>query len=259
MDIVAAAGNSGGAVGYPARFPAAFAVGASSASAGFCSFSARGTGLDLSAFACGVELTHLAGGVTHGDGTSLATPVVCGVLAALRYYRPDLTPNQAEQLLLDNASASAAGPRLNAAKAFRAAGLGDLIDAPPPVISPVVPSASSAPAPSAPATMVVEMQANDAPPASGDPLAALGMDRPQLRSSSYRNGVLRITVSGVPDFGRAIFTVDKHRYSRSNGKLRLRLRRAPKIVSVVIDVPGLGRTAALRVKVNTASERTGKR
>jgi HSP20 family molecular chaperone IbpA len=75
--------------------------------------------------------------------------------------------------------------------------------------------------------------------------------RPRLRSSSYRKGVLSVTVSGVPDFGRAVFTVDTYRYARANGKLRVHLKRPPKKVSVVVDVPGVGRTAALRVNIKT--------
>jgi hypothetical protein len=96
-------------------------------------------------------------------------------------------------------------------------------------------------------------------PPPADPLATLGVHRPKLRSSGYRRGVLSITVTGVPDFGRAIFIVDKHRYSRPTGRLRVHLKRAPKKVSVVIDVPGVGRTAALRVKLKAAKQRTGKR
>src|SRR3954470_229722 len=118
MDVVAGAGNSGGPVGYPAAFPEVLAVGASDGAGAFCSFSSRGAALDISSLGCGVELTYLTGGVTHADGTSLSTPIVSAVLAAERYYNPDLTPDQAEQLLLSNASGGPAGPRLNAAKAF---------------------------------------------------------------------------------------------------------------------------------------------
>jgi hypothetical protein len=260
MDIVAGAGNSSGAVGYPAAFPEVFAVGASNAGGAFCSFSSRGTALDIVTFGCSVELTYLDGGVTHGDGTSLSAPVASGVLAALRYYRPDLTPDQAEKLLLDTARINAAGPRLNAASAFRAAGIGDLVDALVPAPH-AVPSAAPMSTVSAPARAmrVVDMPPTATPPVNRDSLAALGVRRPTVRSSSYREGVLSVTVGGVPDFGRAIFTVDKHRYNRSNGKLRVRLKRAPKAISVVIDVPGVGRTAALRLKVHMSSKRTGNR
>src|SRR4051812_19876968 len=257
IDIVAGAGNSGGAVGYPAAFPEAFAVGASNTGGAFCSFSSRGAALDIASFGCGVELSYLTGGVTHADGTSLSTPIVSGVLAALRYYRPDLTPAQAEGLLVRDANtAGSAGPRLDAARAFVDAGLQGLVEAPAPaIVAPSVPSASPTPTTSAPATTVVEVSAGPAPPTAADPLAALGVHRPRLRSSSYRKAVLRIAVDGVPDFGCAIFTVDKHRYTRANGKLQIRLKRAPKNVSVLIDVPGVGRSAAVRVKVRALGKR----
>jgi hypothetical protein len=258
MDIVAGAGNSGAAVGYPAAFPEVFAVGASDATGAFCTFSSRGSALDISTFGCGVELTFSTGGITHASGTSLSTPVVSGVLAALRYYRPDLAPDRAEQLLLDNASRGAAGLRLNAAKAFRAAGLGSVVDTPAPRVAPRS-APSAAPASWAPSTTVGEVPAGAAPSAPADPLATLGVHPPKLRSSSYSKGVLSVTVSGVPDFGRAIFTVAKHRYTRASGRLRIHLKRTPKKVSVVIDVPGVGRTPALRVKLKAAKQRTGKR
>jgi hypothetical protein len=255
MDIVAGAGNTGGAVGYPAAFPEALAVGASDAAGAFCSFSSRGRTLDVSAFGCGVELSYLGSGVTHANGTSLSTPIVSGVLAALRYYRPELTPADAEDLLLSNANtAGTAGPRLDAAKAFVDAGLTSIVNAPaPPSLPRSVPSATAPLA--VPSTTVVELPASLPPPAAVDPLAALGVHRPRLRSSVYRNGVLSVTVGGVPDFGRAIFAVDKRRYSRANGKLRVQLKRAPKNLSVVIDVPGVGRTAALGVKIKAAGKR----
>jgi hypothetical protein len=88
-------------------------------------------------------------------------------------------------------------------------------------------------------------------------LAALGVRTPKLRSSSYRRGMLTVTVAGVPDFGRAIFTVDKRRYTRASGKLRIRLKRTPKRISVLIDVPEVGRTASLRVKVKAAGTSDG--
>ena len=92
-------------------------------------------------------------------------------------------------------------------------------------------------------------------PGASDPLAELGVRAPRLRSQSYRRGVLRIAVSGVPDFGRAIFTVDGGRYARASGRLSLRLRRAPRRVSVLIDVPEVGRTKALTITVKAAAER----
>jgi subtilisin len=70
FSIVAAAGNSSGPVGYPARFSDVFAVGASDTTGGFCSFSSRGDFLDISTFGCGLQLSWPGGGTATGSGTS---------------------------------------------------------------------------------------------------------------------------------------------------------------------------------------------
>src|SRR3954451_8572351 len=245
INVVAAAGNNGGEVGYPAKFPAVFAVGASDTSGAFYSFSSRGPELELSTLGCGVHLSMPADVLGIGNGTSFSTPVVSGVLAALRSYRPDLTAAAAENLLTSTARTLGAGKVLDAAAAFRAAGLGAIVNTPAPP-----PPATTAPAGPTnvfdePALVVREVTA----PVPGDPLAALGVRNPKVRSASYRGGILRIWVSGVPDFASAVFTVDKRHYTRASGSLRLKLKRAPKRVSVLTDVPDVGRTAAVKVKV----------
>jgi hypothetical protein len=263
INVVAAAGNNGGPVAYPARFPAVFAVGASDRAGAFCSFSNRGMELDLSTLGCPVDLSYAAGGRAAGSGTSFAAPVVSGVLAALRAYRPDLTVGAAEALLVGNARSGAAGPRLDAAAAFRAAGLGMLADAADPAPRPIAtpasvavpgpaPFADPAPTASAPGTRIV---ASTETPTAADALTELDVRRPTLRSRSYRRGLLTVTVSGVPDFAAAVFTVDGRRYVRASGTLRIRLERVPRRISVVIDVPGVGRTGALRVRVNASAKR----
>src|SRR3954447_4773749 len=57
INVVAAAGNNRGEGGYPAQFPARFAVGAGDPSGAFCSFSSRGPELELSTLGCGVHLS----------------------------------------------------------------------------------------------------------------------------------------------------------------------------------------------------------
>jgi hypothetical protein len=256
MDVVAAAGNTGGPVGYPAKFGDVVAVGASTAQGELCAFSSRGLGLDISTFGCGVELTYGANRVAKADGTSLAAPVVSGVLAALRYYNPDLTPEAAESLLTTSSRQSAAGARLDTAAAFRAAGLARLVDAPPPASSrDIAPMPRQLPSVEAPAR-TVEMSSDE--PSGGTPLRDLILRRPRLRLRSYSKGILRIDVAGVPDFGRAIFGVGKRRYVRENGHLRVRSRQPPRIVTVVVDVPTVGRSAPLKVNVPRASGSAGK-
>ena len=61
------------------------------------------------------------------------------MLTALRAYKPELTPDQAEQLLTSTADTSGAGKVINVAAAFRAAGLGGhgrRLPAPAPAIPP---------------------------------------------------------------------------------------------------------------------------
>src|SRR4051794_40350190 len=53
ISVVAAAGNDGGAVQWPARYGAALAVGASNSDGEFCDTASHGAALDLSALGCG--------------------------------------------------------------------------------------------------------------------------------------------------------------------------------------------------------------
>ena len=82
------------------------------------------------------------GGPGVGQSTSLASAYVAGVVTALRSYRPDLSVEQTESLIRATATPTPAGPVLNAAAAFRAAGLGAIVDA-------YRPPAPGAPAPRA--------------------------------------------------------------------------------------------------------------
>lgn len=124
INLVASAGNTPGSVYYPARIPQVLGVGASGAG-GLCSFSASGEGLDIMGPGCFLEMGQLpAGTAALQAGTSQAAAFVSGVLVALRSYRPDLTVDQAEQIL----TSTAGGGTLNADAAFRAAGLGAIVD-----------------------------------------------------------------------------------------------------------------------------------
>ncbi|CAA9498777.1 MAG: hypothetical protein AVDCRST_MAG69-1759 [uncultured Solirubrobacteraceae bacterium] len=226
VNVVASAGNNGSlsAVNYPARFAAAFAVGATDANGAFCAFSNRGSGLDLSTLGCNPRATLFDGSTGVFAGTSYSTPVVAGVLLALRAHRPDLTAAAAEQLLLDTAQLRRAGRVLDAAAAFRAAGLGPLVDAyrpPPPAAAPTTPPSSG-----------------DVPRGVGDvvdgDLADDRPDRPRLLAATFRRGVMRIRVSRPPRGGDALFRVGRRTYSKANGALSLRSR-SWRPVTVVIE------------------------
>ncbi len=81
--VVAASGNSGGAVAYPAAYPNAIAVGANNSSGARSSFSSYGPQLDVMAPGESVFSTTLGGGYGSGSGTSFAAPHVAGVVGLM--------------------------------------------------------------------------------------------------------------------------------------------------------------------------------
>ena len=82
--IVAAVGNDAvNAVAYPAAYPGVLSVGAVDANGQHLYFSNRGPAVDLVAPGYGVEAAWLDDQTVLFSGTSAATPIVSGALAAL--------------------------------------------------------------------------------------------------------------------------------------------------------------------------------
>lgn len=227
ISILAAAGNDPGDLQLPANQPGVFAVGAGDASGAVCPFSAT-TGLTFFAPGCGIDqITSTGETFCCGNGTSQASAFAAGVLVALRSYAPELTPAAAVQFLLSTTH----NGHLDAAAAFRAAGLGAIVDA----------GTAAIPKPSAPVV-------TPAPAA-----AVRRVPRPSVRRATWRHGVLVITLKKIPKSAtlHAKVTFARHKaLFLTTRQLRLRAR-TPAPRRLVLHLTRAGaRSATVRVKVS---------
>lgn len=102
--IVAASGNDGAARAlFPAAYPEVLAVGAVDRFGRPASFSNADPHLDLVAPGVGLYTAYSDGRYVEFSGTSAATPLVAGALAALMSEEPTLSARQATEALLSYA------------------------------------------------------------------------------------------------------------------------------------------------------------
>jgi hypothetical protein len=183
--VVAAAGNEGGALDYPAAYPGVLSVGASDTQGGaLCAFSNRGEGLRMTAPGCdldGADPITGEGDYDYFQGTSEASDIDAAALAALDSYRPELSPAAAEEDLAD-----ADGGALNITQAFRDAGLAAIVAAGE-AASPAAPPAGS--------------QAPESSPQHVEPLTSMKLtqpfQRPRARLKHIKRRIL-LVLAGLP-------------------------------------------------------------
>lgn len=101
---VAAAGNSGGPVGYPAAYDEVIAVSAIDSSDRLASFSSYGKAVDLTAPGVSVYSSYNTGGYATLSGTSMASPHVAGVAALALAAKGPMTPVQLSDHLKSTAT-----------------------------------------------------------------------------------------------------------------------------------------------------------
>lgn len=176
ISILAAAGNSPGRVQLPGSEPGIIAVGAGDEGNGICPFSAT-AGLTFYAPGCGLDQIDTRGEpYCCGNGSSQASAFAAGVLVAMRSYKPDLTATAAEGLLLSTAR----NGHLDASAAFRAAGLGSIVDS------------GAAAIPRTPLSA----------PAVPPPTTLRRVPRPSVKRVTWRHGVLEIVLRTIPKGAR---------------------------------------------------------
>jgi subtilisin family serine protease len=104
--VIAASGNTGGRVEYPARYESVIGVGASGFEGAVTSYSNKGVDLGLVApggdSAGGILSLHKIDNeytYTEGQGTSMASPHVAGVVALMKSIHPNLSPSRFRELI----------------------------------------------------------------------------------------------------------------------------------------------------------------
>ncbi len=104
VTVVVAAGNSGSSgVSIPGCISYSTTVGAVSSTDRVASFSGRGNALDISAPGVNIYSSILGSAYATWSGTSMATPMITGVIALVKNVHPAYTHSQVENKLFSTA------------------------------------------------------------------------------------------------------------------------------------------------------------
>ncbi len=102
--VVVAAGNSGNSgVSIPGCISYSTTVGAVDSSDNIASFSGTGDAVDITAPGVSILSSWLGTGYYTASGTSMATPMVSGVVALIKYAHPEYTVAQTQNALFSTA------------------------------------------------------------------------------------------------------------------------------------------------------------
>lgn len=104
ITVAVAAGNSGNAgVSLPGCISYSTTVGAVDSKDKVASFSGRGNALDITAPGVNIYSSILGSAYATWSGTSMATPMISGVIALMKYAHPAYTQSQVENKLFATA------------------------------------------------------------------------------------------------------------------------------------------------------------
>lgn len=107
--VVAATGNEGGVVAFPANMPGVIGVAAIDQDNKLASFSNTGAEVTVAAPGVSIYSTGLNGGYGSSSGTSFAAPIISAVLADVLSINPSLPPSGFAQYLRENAKSMVGG------------------------------------------------------------------------------------------------------------------------------------------------------
>src|SRR5205823_1244955 len=132
LNVLGSTGNDHSQVGMPAAASGVLGIGAGTHDGNLCSYTNRGSALDLVAPGCDLDGAWPLNGhpfIGWIGGTSPAAAIASAALALLRSYKPSLAWQVAEHVLLNSADETSQGRVLNIERTFRSVGLGALVDA----------------------------------------------------------------------------------------------------------------------------------